>query len=82
MDQPFLQASLCPLSVGVSVWPEDRAGQLLQYSVKTKITMEYVDYTFLGLHHLVKPADVNLWVQHPDSQLDITGKLASINATV
>ena len=41
-----LSESLCPLSVDVSLWPEDRSGQLQQYSVKTKITMEYVDYTF------------------------------------
>ena len=78
-DQPFLSLTLCPLSVGVSVWPEDRTGQLLQYSLKVRLSLEVVDYAFLGLHHVVKPVDTDLWIQQQESQLDVTAKLISTN---
>ena len=81
-DHPFLQMTLSPLSISVSVWPEDKTGQLVQYSFKTKLSLEFVDYSFLGVHHVVKPADVDIWLQHQDSQLDVTTKIGSVDASV
>lgn len=81
-DQPVVQLVLAPVSVGASIWPEDKAGHLVQTSVKTRLSLEYVDYTFLGVHHFVKPADVDVWVQQQDQQLDLTAKLGHIDASL
>ena len=79
-DHPWLSVSLSPVSVGVSVWPQDKGVQLVQFSVKSKISVEYVDYAFLGLHHLVKPVEVDVWLQQQESQLDMSVKTRSVDA--
>ena len=82
LDTPFLSLSLSPLSLGINVWAEQRADQLIQYSFKSKLAVEYVDFAFLGKHHFIKPSDVDLWVQHQNSQLDVTARVGSVHASV
>ena len=64
----------------MSVWPQDKGVQLVQFSVKSKISVEYVDYAVLGLHHLVKPVEVDVWLQQQESQLDMSVKTRSVDA--
>ena len=82
LDTPFLSLTCSPLSCGVSVWSEDRAGHLLQYSFKSKLAVEYVDFAFLGNHHFVKPSDIDLWVQQQNGQLDVSGRTGPVNASL
>ena len=81
-DQPMLSLSLSPVSLGVSSWPCERSDQLIQTSLKTRISVEFVDYCFLGVHHLIKPADVDVWLQYQESQMDVTAKFGTIDAAV
>ena len=75
LDQTVFKLCFTPLSVGTSKWPEENNSQLIQYSMKTKLSLEYVDYAFLGSHNFLKPTDMDVWVQCYRNQYDINIKV-------
>ena len=54
LDQTVFKLCVSPFSLGTSIWPEENNSQLVQYSMKTKLSLEYVDYAFLGAHKFLK----------------------------
>ena len=80
-DQLLATLSVTPLTFGASLWPPEDGQPMMQSSLKARVGLDYVDQTFLALHPLVAPVEVQAGVQVWRGQADTSINIGSLHLT-
>ena len=74
-DQLLATLTVSPLTLGANLWPPEDGQPMMQSSLKARVGLDFVDQTFLALHHLLAPVEVNagvqLWRGQADTSLNV-----------
>ena len=71
-DQQLATLTVSRLALGSSLWPAEEGQAVVQTSVKARLAVHYVDQTFLALHPLLAPVEVQAGLQLWQGQTDAT----------